>query len=329
MSRLIHDIIQFFFSHDVTDETKERVQRRLALVEDDADGAFRQVWDGLDDATANEKSVEKAWQRTSRAIFGQENRTAKWHVWLRTAAIWAIPIALMCASYYFYKAYNQNVQISETPNFVHKFTAYGEREMVTLPDSSKVWLNGGSTLIYPARFVSKERSVCLSGEAFFEVVEDAAHPFIVEINHVRLKVLGTTFNVCAYPNQLETTTTLETGKIQIEVEGKEQCYILAPNDQLVYNSQTGRVNISQVRASDYSTWRTGALYFDNAKFSHVIAQLERAYNVKIHVRSDRFNEQTIRAHFTFNESVDEIMAIVKMLIPSLHYEIKGNDIYIE
>ena len=304
MSKYIHNIIKYFFNHKMTEELTIRVHQRLTLSDDETDRVYREIWDGLDEETVSEEMIEGAWQRTRQAVFGNGQRLSIWHKWLRTAALWAIPVTLL-------------------------FTSYGERELVTLPDSSKVWLNSGSTLIYPSSFVSKERNVCLSGEAYFDVAKDSKRPFIVDANQVRLKVLGTTFNVCSYPNNPEITATLETGKIQIDVEGKKQHYVLSPNDQLVYNSQTGEVNISQVRADNFSEWRTGALYFDNTEFAKVITQLERTYNVKIHVRNARFNNQTIRAHFNSNESIDEVMAIIKMLIPALHYEKQGNELYIE
>lgn len=329
MSKYIHNIIKYFFNHKMTEELTIRVHQRLTLSDDETDRVYREIWDGLDEETVSEEMIEGAWQRTRQAVFGNGQRLSIWHKWLRTAALWAIPVTLLFTSYYLYKVTVHEPNYYENVSFVHKFTAYGERELVTLPDSSKVWLNSGSTLIYPSSFVSKERNVCLSGEAYFDVAKDSKRPFIVDANQVRLKVLGTTFNVCSYPNNPEITATLETGKIQIDVEGKKQHYVLSPNDQLVYNSQTGEVNISQVRADNFSEWRTGALYFDNTEFAKVITQLERTYNVKIHVRNARFNNQTIRAHFNSNESIDEVMAIIKMLIPALHYEKQGNELYIE
>lgn len=329
MSRYLRHIIKYFFSHDVTDEIATRVQHRLVDSEDDAEETFHEVWDGLDEVVADNKLTEEAWQRTTQAIWGQKCCMPRLYNWLRVAAIWMIPIALICSTYFIYKSISYESNNYQEVRFMHKFTAYGERELVTLPDSSKVWLNSGTTLIYPSQFVSKERNVCLSGEAFFDVTKDEEHPFIVDINQVRLKVLGTTFNVCSYPDNPEITTTLETGSVEVEIEGKGHSYLLSPKEQLVYNSLTGNVNITHVQNNHYSVWRTGALYFEDAKFSFVVAQLERAYNVKIHVRSNKFDDQSIRVHFSSNESINEVMSIIKMLIPSLSYVIKGNDIYIE
>lgn len=329
MSKYIHNIIKYFFSHDMTEELTGRVHQRLASSFDDNDSTYREIWDGLSGEGVSDETIEEAWKRTQNVVFGKDRHIKKWYRWSRSAALWAIPVALLVTSFFLYKAITNKTNDYKEVCFVHKFTAYGERELITLPDSTKVWLNSGSTLIYPSSFVSKERNVCLSGEAFFDVSKDAEHPFIVDANQIRLKVLGTTFNVCSYPDSPMFTATLETGKIQIDVEGKKEPYVLSTNDRLEYNYQTGEVNISQVQAHNYSSWRTGSLYLDDISFPKVINLLERTYNIKIHVRHTRFNNQTIRAHFSANESIDEVMAIIQMLIPDLHYEHKGNDLYIE
>lgn len=329
MSRYLRHIIKYFFSHEVTGEIATKVQHRLAHSKDDVEEAFHEIWDGLDDVTTDTRSTEEAWLHTTQAIWGQKDNMPRLYAWLRVAAIWMIPVALICSTYFFYKQMSCEPNYYKEVRFIHKFTAYGEREFVTLPDSTKVWLNSGSTLIYPSRFVSKERNVCLSGEAYFDVTKNKEHPFIVDINQIRLKVLGTSFNVRSYPDCPEVTTTLETGKVEIEIEGKGHSYFLSPHDQLVYNSQTGDVNITHIQNDHYSVWRTGALYFEDTKFSRVVAQLERAYCVKIHIRNSRFDDETIRAHFSSNESISEVMSIIKMLIPTLSYEINGQDIYIE
>lgn len=327
MSHYIQDIIRYFFSHDVSKKTTSKVHDRILQSKDEIDPTLQEVWNSIDTHEMNEESVDEAWEQMKQRIFG-ESKNNRYHIWLRIAAVWAVPILLLGAAYYFYQGTSHKDSYADV-TFIHKFTAYGECKLVTLPDSTKVWLNGGSALIYPSRFVSGERNVCLSGEGFFDVTKDAAHPFIVNINQIQLKVLGTTFNVNSYPNNEEIITTLETGKIQLVVEGKETPYILNPNDQLTYNSKTGEISTTQVNASRYTSWRTGELFFNNISFDKVIEQLERTYQVKFYVLSKKYNNQTLRAHFNSKDSIKDIMDIFKMLIPELQYEIKDNNIYIK
>lgn len=330
MSKYIHHIIRYFFRHDVPEEITRRVHQRLLLAQDNADedNALRKIWDSLDGCTMDNDKIEMAYHNVASSLFGNEKRQTARH-WLRMAAIWLVPILLFSASLYLYVSSTRNANEQADVAYVQKFTAEGERELVVLPDCTKVWLNGGSVLIYPSRFVSSERNVCLSGEAYFDVTKDAAKPFIVSLNSLKLRVVGTTFNVSSYPDEPEITATLDTGKVQVDVEGKSESYILNPNDRLVYNHQTGKVDISKVNAENYSSWRSGGLYFDNTPFAEVARELERAYGVDIHVMNSKYNTQTIRAHFGPNEPIKNVLDIVKMLVPGLVYDINGKDIYIK
>ena len=333
MSRYIHDIIRHFFHHKVSDEIASRVQDRLALSPNDADEAFREIWDSLKDETMDETVLEKVYQKTAEKAFGEEPSKAatisKQFSWLRIAALWSIPLTMVGAAAWFYISATQQAKLYSEVVFMHKFTAYGERSIVILPDSSKVWLNGGSSLIYPSRFVSAERNVCLTGEAYFEVRKDNSRPFTVDVNQMKLKVLGTTFNIFSYPDNPQIVATLETGKLQIKVDHQNKPYILSPNDQLVLDSQTGEVEMRSVNAPDFSVWRVPALYFEETKLIYALQQIERTYNVKIHIQNSHYNNQTIRAHFNAGETIEGIMGVIKMLIPALNYEIDGIDIYIK
>ncbi|MBR1410535.1 MAG: DUF4974 domain-containing protein [Prevotella sp.] len=330
MSKYIQHIIQYFFGHDLPEELTDKVQQRIARAKDDptTEETFKNIWDTIENSSLDDDDVEAAYVKVSTSLYGQERRIPPYQ-WLRIAAIWVLPVLMLASSLYFYQAANRQDNQLASISLIHKFATNGNRELIVLPDSSKVWLNAGSVLIYPSQFLSDERNVCLSGEAYFDVIKDASHPFIVSMNLLKLTVLGTTFNVSSYPDSPEIITTLETGKVQINIEGRTGDYFLNPSDQLVYNSKTGEVNISQVNTSDYSAWRTGALYFNDTPFVDAIKQLERAYSVKIHVLSSNYNGQTIRAHFNPNEPIDRVMDIIKMLIPSLNYEIREKDIYIK
>ena len=328
MSKYIRHIIKFFSGHEVSEELASKARQRIVQAGEEAEPAMREVWDELDGQHMDQAIVDQAWIHTNERL-SVKPKQVQLPIWLRIAAIWAIPILLLGASFWFYQQGQNQSNGYEDVSFVHKFTAYGQRELITLPDSSKVWLNGGSTLIYPSRFVAKERNVCLTGEAYFEVTKNPQQPFIVDVNQVRLKVLGTTFNLYAYPNDHIITATLESGAVQIDVEKKEKPYILSPNDQLTYDAKTGEVTITRVNIDNYLSWRSGALYFNDITFGSAIEQIERRYDVTIHLMNNKHSEQTIRAHFSPDDSIEKVMDILRMLIPDLNYQIKGKDIYIE
>ena len=329
MSAYLDQIIKYFFRHEVSEEITERVQDRLVHSDDDADASMREIWDGLEATPMDEAAAERAYQQMSSTLFGKEETPVKRLPWLRIAAMWAIPLLVLGAAVWYYTSARKQVDLYAGLKYELVFTANGERTLVTLPDSSKVWLNGGSTLIYPTRFISAERNVCLSGEAYFEVTKDSKRPFTVDVNKMKLKVLGTTFNVFSYPDNPRVVATLETGKLQVKVNDQKKPYLLNPDDQLVLNTKTGEVDVHNVHAADYSVWRVPALYFEETELIYALRQIERAYNVKVHIQNSHYNNQTIRAHFNQDDSIVNIMTVIKMLIPALNYEIDGNDIYIK
>lgn len=133
-------------------------------------------------------------------------------------------------------------------SYVQYYAELGRREQVTLPDGSKVWLNSGSTLIYPSTFAMAERGVYLNGEGFFEVTKDAEHPFVVNTRFLKMRVLGTTFNISAYPDDKQVKTTLETGALKVSLQNDTTIsYYLKPDDQLVYIPSSNKVECFKVK----------------------------------------------------------------------------------
>lgn len=329
MSKYIKTVIKYFFSHDVSEELQNKVQQRIADT-DDVDmkeEALKEIWDNTENKEMPEMHIDTVYEDVRTSLFGEKNHAHSYQ-WLRIAALWVLPVMFLSFSGLFYYSAQKRGKEIASLSFVHKFMAYGERGLVVLPDSSKVWLNGGSLLIYPSNFITGERSVTLSGEAFFDVKKDPAHPFSVNINRAKLSVLGTTFNVSAYPENTEVSATLKAGKISVCIDGHNQSYILTPNDHLVYNSVTDQVQIGKVNVDNYLGWLSGSLYFNDTPFSEVVTQLERTYHVRIHVANTQYMDQRIRAHFSSDDTIEEVMDIMKLLIPNMRYEIHGTDLYI-
>ena len=323
MNNYIHKIIDFFFHHEVSDEITERVYNRMVFpVEDKArEEAVSQIWDKLDDASCSDEKIEKAFynletslglkkeEQTVELVHREHIRNTKRINWGRVAAIWTIPFIMVCFSAYYY--YSAKDYVKET-----------------LSEGSKVWLNAGTLLVYPSSFISESRNVYIAGEGFFEVSKDKEHPFIVTTNHLELEVLGTTFNISAYPDNNQIMATLETGRLQVKVNKQPEKYFLEPNDQLIYTPSTGIVQQHKVNAVSHSDWRMGGLFFGNVPFNDVLHTLERVYGVKFHVRTSIYQNQSLRVHFNRNESLEQVLQIIKILVPGIEYEIVGKNIYL-
>ena len=157
-------------------------------------------------------------------------------------------------------------------------SARGEQARVRLPDGSIVYLNAASSLTYPTSFAKlKRRNVSLSGEGYFEVAKDKAHPFVVKTANQEVEVLGTHFNINAYPEQATSKTTLVEGKVAIS--DKQKHFILSPNEQAVTTS--GKTHVKHVNADNYTAWRDGKFSFDDKTFEETMSEIGRWYDLDI------------------------------------------------
>lgn len=149
---------------------------------------------------------------------------------------------------------------------------------ITLQDSTKVWLNAMSQIIFPSNFDVSERKVEVKGEVYFEVAHDADKPFVVQTEQQEIYVLGTQFNVKAYEDETYQTTTLVEGKVAIHRPGNQEKILLSPGTQVV--SQIGhKSKVLNVEPLEYTSWKDGVIVLNNYDLPGIIKQLERWYDV--------------------------------------------------
>ena len=205
---------------------------------------------------------------------------------------------------------------------------YGKTASVTLPDGTLVHLNSGSTLLYPETFEAGSRIVFLSGEGNFTVAKDEEHPFIVKTAYMDVQALGTTFNVKSFIGDKSMRTTLAEGRVKVSFpsfSGKD--YILDPNSQLVFNPSERTVSVIGVNADKVLGWEEGYLSFINAPFSEVASALERKYDVSIRYNSEKLKGSALNVRFLPDESLDDALKVLKLLIPGSRYTRDGARIY--
>lgn len=188
----------------------------------------------------------------------------------------------------------------------------GEYNLV-LSDSTKVYLNSMSKLVYSASFSKGPREVFLEGEACFMVKKDVKKPFIVNMNGMRIEVLGTTFNVNAYQDQGKIVTTLVEGKVRLFAgAGQSREYILSPDDQAVFNASSGgKVQIRQVNASNYIRWIDGVYVFDQQSLGEIMQTLSRWYDFNYWFEQPDIEQLPFKGGLNKYESIDPILEIIE------------------
>ena len=186
---------------------------------------------------------------------------------------------------------------------------YGKTSEVLLPDRTKVYLNAGSRLIYPENFSGETRKVYLVGEAFFEVKHDVNHPFIVMVGDLSIKVLGTRFNVSAYPADNVIETVLSEGKVSLGQNNAgffDKATDLVPDQMASFDKTTKKTNVKTVDSDDYTLWTEGILKFESTDLNRILKQVERFYNIRFHFSDPLLGGLRISGKLELNVDKDEI-----------------------
>ncbi len=195
----------------------------------------------------------------------------------------------------------------------------------TLPDGSIVNLNRNSQLTYPEFFDGKTREVNLKGEVFFDISHDAAHPFIIHTGSLDVKVIGTSFNVHAFPGSDSVRVSVETGKVKCYV-GKDSVLLL-PGEIAVYNKKTNELRKGREDDPNTTAYRNRIFKFENTRLSDAVKSLNNAYGSNIVIKSDLIRDCGVYGTFK-NESLDTILALFKDAL-GITIEKNGRTIFLD
>jgi transmembrane sensor len=170
-----------------------------------------------------------------------------------------------------------------TPEMNQLVIPYGKTSEIILPDGTNVYLNAGSRLIYPDFFADKNREVFLVGEAFFEVEHNEEQPFVVQTTDIRVRVLGTQFNVSAYPSDNIIETVLTSGRVRLEQNNTgmlSETTELSPGQLAAFSKKERTTRLKEVDIEHYTLWKEGLLKFESTDLSRVVKRLERYFNIR-------------------------------------------------
>ena len=234
-------------------------------------------------------------------------------------------------------------------------TKNGSKTSLVLPDGTKVWLNAGSQLDYDKSYGNKIREVSLVGEAYFDVVKNPEHPFIIHTRKMDIKVLGTAFNVKCYPGEKTTETSLIRGSIEVTLKDRQEKIMLKPNEKLVINNddfvapRQSNKGIHPAGKQDVvvekpiisvshltflpadstvieTAWVQNRLIFSGESFEDVALKMERWYNVKIEFASEKLKTEPLTGNFE-KETVSEAFHALQLACP-FSFVIKNDKITI-
>lgn len=207
-------------------------------------------------------------------------------------------------------------------------TPRGGQHQLTLPDGTEVWLNAATTLRFPVNFKGKaSREVELSGEAYFQVAKDSQHPFIVKTINQRIEVLGTHFNVQAYEDDNEVTSTLLEGKVRVSALHFSANRILSPGEESVLENGRKLLQTSQADIEGNMAWKNGYFIFNNEDFESILKKVSRWYDVEIsyeqHIPDFRVGGRVSRS-----KNLSSVLKALE-LTGQVHFKVQGRRIIVE
>jgi transmembrane sensor len=281
-------------------------------------------------------------------------RRIKWMPFLKYAAVFILAVGLTWFAKDFLSTKSSSQLAGNADNNVIT-VSYGSKSKVILPDGSRVCLNSGSTLRYPAKFSRVSRNVYVEGEAFFDVRKDPLHPFYVKTRDITIKVLGTKFNVKSYADEKTIQATLVCGSIEVysnkkEITEQNRLLALKPNQQVTIETKSKDVKVvdplsqnekqnniinnadntisvnKQIDVAPIVAWKDNRLVFRDENFVDLSKKLERWYDVVIEIKDPELKTALFSGVFV-KETVEQALEALKLATP-FRFQMKKNQITI-
>ena len=212
---------------------------------------------------------------------------------------------------------------SEKPNRI--YVPVGGEYSIILCDGTKVWVNSDSRLTFPNHFYGPERTVELSGEAYFEVSKNGK-PFIVNTGSSSIRVLGTAFNVCSYHDEKSEQITLVNGAVKVKVGEKN--YPLRPGQQLISRKSSEKVEIKEVDTELYTSWRNDLFRFVDLPIEDITLKLKRWYNVCFIFKNEQCKKYRFTGAARKDGDLQELLRRIEATNPNIQFKINNNEIEI-
>ncbi|MDL5049913.1 FecR domain-containing protein [Oscillatoria amoena NRMC-F 0135] len=308
-------LIGKYLSHQCTPDEARMIEAWIGESTENK-GLFvrlKNMWDetGQVRPAAEVQETEAAWQKVRSRVqqntaTQQPKRKSLSYILTRAAA--AAIIILGVVSFY---VINYNSSSETVVKMVEISTQKGEKRQLALADGSTVWLNAESTIKYPEDFSGSTREVYVDGEAYFEVKRDETKPFMVHTGELITKVLGTSFNVMAYPDNDVIAVALDEGKVAVYSDSN--LVELLPGNMAVYGKTSHRLQ-SMPMPDKHNEWRKNVMDLNNVTLAQATATVNRWFNTNVVIDDKKLETCRITASFN-NPTLDEVIEILSSVLP--------------
>lgn len=272
--------------------------------------------------TQEEKTVEdKQLEQIRNSILGniEQSIGKRRKLYLQLSGIAASLIMVSMILFFALKENNEPTQYS-----VYR-TGTRETKEILLSDGSIVWLNANSQIKTPKGFNGKLRQVSIEeGEVFFNVKKDEAHPFIVQAGSLKMKVLGTSFDIKTYKEFKTISVSVVTGKVAVSNKDK-MLSTLTPGKQLVYNANDHQFQLKEIDSDKIMSWQQGSTYLEQADFDELAMLIKNIYGLNIKAGSQTVKDYRFNLKIIHSLPQEEVLTLIEQLHNS-HFRKEGNDL---
>ncbi|MCG2615244.1 FecR family protein [Terrimonas sp. NA20] len=309
--------LQLLFKKYINNEcSREELQEFWQLTSELSDNdllsdEIKRYWDSDTPDKWNEtrmnsgKTYEEIMQRAALIETGPKILPLYRRKWPRYVAA-AASVLLVFALFFLFRQEKQEKQLANANKIE---TGTHPHQVISLPDGTKVTLNGNSRLEYPPVFNGEFREVNLVGEAFFEVTHDPEKPFLVHTGSIVTRVLGTSFNIKAVPGEKDVAVTVVSGKVQV-MENKKVLGLLTKNDQIMVNTESHKVSQSKVEVKDIMQWKAEDLVFEDITWERAAIMIANRYGVSIRFENEAMRNCRFSGTFLSDNGLEQVLDVV-------------------
>ncbi|MDH3711713.1 MAG: FecR domain-containing protein, partial [Cyclobacteriaceae bacterium] len=259
--------------------------------------------------------VEEAWGVT-RTKLGLKSLAKTRSLTHRTVLKWAASVMLLALVGALYIIMSKGGEVLE-------HTGIAETKQIELPDGSVVWLNQNSSIRYQSKLRGDNRLIALSGEAFFDVVQDPLKPFIVSTPSIRTQVLGTSFNVRSLPEETQSKVVVVSGKVSVAIPDHEEFTVLGPGQSALYSQGQNRIIRTQNADINFLAWKDKQLIFENSTLTEIIPVLQKYFETTINIDGRDLAECQLTSSFD-DPTLEEVLQVISLTM-NLEYQKIGNE----
>lgn len=314
MKQIDPEILKRYANGNCTAEEQTIVE--LWLDSDENESAHQDTFTGVD----KEELKQELWAKLKPF----SSSKPRYHL-PALAYKFAACLALICSAAYFGIRYighqQENQPLASVLVYKELFVPKGNKATITLTDGTEISLNADSRLKYPIAFTGNSRAIYLSGEAHFKVAKDPSKPFLIHTNKTNTRILGTVFNLKAYPEENKELLTVEEGKVQFSSKSNPKKQLILTKNQQGTIDAAGILGQKLVYAPAHSGWRTKKLVFNDLTLKEISVLLNREYNVYLEIK----NKNLSAKRFTGTYHNSSLNAVARDISLALHCKYQLNN----